>query len=802
MKKYILLVFLLCQGIITLFAQAPVIEWQKTYGGIGIENQESMIKTTDGGQVIFGINFNVSSDFVVTKINNVGNIEWQKSLGGSQWESNPNVFQTNDGSFVLFGNSNSNDGDVSGHHDYADIWVVKLGNTGTILWEKSLGGNSIEFYPRMLQGNDGDFVLVCESLSNDGDVSGHHGNSDKTDIWIAKINSVNGYVLWQKSLGGSNAETFPNIYQSFENEFYIICESKSNDGDVSGNHGNKDICIFKVSNAGILIWQKSFGGSESDGILSNDVQFPIPIFQLSDGNLIFASNSTSIDGDLIGNQSQSWVVKFSQSGNIIWKNTYGNSDELLKKLIKTTDNELAFFGEKFNNGSLNNFIFKVSNNNGSIIWEKSIGGSDTDLVDNLISTSDGAVLMIGRTRSSNGDMVGNHGEMDVYVVKIANNGNLLWTKIIGGTGDEFPTSVFETTEGKYLISGTTNSNNGDFAGNTSQYAAFLIKLSVVPFSISPSNQLVICQTSVALTAVGCPGTVKWYRDTNGSGTTNIFLGTSNPLSYLINSDLTQFVRATCTVGLTTSNYSNYAILRNGPVVTPVSYIIKAGASKILTASGCPAGTTYLWETGETTASVSKSPTTPPSQYPTTYNVKCVSPTCQSSNGFGYIYVGAIEANDDTYVLNIETPFSGNFCTNDAPLASKFIQIESYPTHGTLTFNNTGAFTYSPNAGYTGTDTFTYFFSDGNIQFSNMALVTLTVVCPTSVMLSSTNTPTDDISTGTIIKQANAATGTITATNKITGAGTRATYQAKSIILNAGFKADNGTVFKAEVGGCN
>ena len=84
----------------------------------------------------------------------------------------------------------------------------------------------------------------------------------------------------------------------------------------------------------------------------------------------------------------------------------------------------------------------------------------------------------------------------------------------------------------------------------------------------------------------------------------------------------------------------------------------------------------------------------------------------------------------------------------------------------------------------------------------MALVTLTVVCPTSVMLSSTNTPTDDISASTIIKQANAATGTISATNKITGTGTRATYQAKSIILNAGFKADNGTVFKAEVGGCN
>ena len=72
-------------------------------------------------------------------------------------------------------------------------------------------------------------------------------------------------------------------------------------------------------------------------------------------------------------------------------------------------------------------------------------------------------------------------------------------------------------------------------------------------------------------------------------------------------------------------------------------------------------------------------------------------------------------------------------------------------------------------------------------------------CPPNLTLVST---ADDITTGTITKQASATAGTITATNKITGTGTKATYQAKSINLNAGFKADNGTVFKAEIGGCN
>ncbi len=74
------------------------------------------------------------------------------------------------------------------------------------------------------------------------------------------------------------------------------------------------------------------------------------------------------------------------------------------------------------------------------------------------------------------------------------------------------------------------------------------------------------------------------------------------------------------------------------------------------------------------------------------------------------------------------------------------------------------------------------------------------LCPNSIALS--NTGTDDISSGTITKEANATTGTITATNKITNTA-NVTYKAgKSITLNAGFKADNGTVFKTEFGGCN
>lgn len=80
------------------------------------------------------------------------------------------------------------------------------------------------------------------------------------------------------------------------------------------------------------------------------------------------------------------------------------------------------------------------------------------------------------------------------------------------------------------------------------------------------------------------------------------------------------------------------------------------------------------------------------------------------------------------------------------------------------------------------------------------------VCPAPcaglLTLSSTNNPTDDVSSGVILKEVNALTGIITASNKITGTAIVTFKAGKSITLEPGFKADNGVVFKTEFGGCN
>ncbi len=123
--------------------------------------------------------------------------------------------------------------------------------------------------------------------------------------------------------------------------------------------------------------------------------------------------------------------------------------------------------------------------------------------------------------------------------------------------------------------------------------------------------------------------------------------------------------------------------------------------------------------------------------------------------------------------------------------------------GTVVWSNGGATTPTLTVSPTTNTNYTFVCTVAPcvITSPQFSVIVTPPPCPPSLSLSSTNTPTDDISTGTIIKQANATTGTITATNKITGTDTKATYEAKSITLNPGFKADNGTVFKVQVGGC-
>jgi hypothetical protein len=151
---------------------------------------------------------------------------------------------------MVAGFSSSNDGDVTGNHLSNDYWVVKLSSTGTIQWQKSLGGTQVDGAYSINQTSDGGYIITGASDSNDGDVTGHHGvqipETPTNDYWVVKLNST-GIIQWQKSLGGTLDEYANSIIQTTDGGYVIAGNSNSTNGDVTGNHGNYDYWIVKLA---------------------------------------------------------------------------------------------------------------------------------------------------------------------------------------------------------------------------------------------------------------------------------------------------------------------------------------------------------------------------------------------------------------------------------------------------------------------------------------------------------------------------------------------------------------------------
>jgi hypothetical protein len=409
----------------------PSIQWQKSLGGSDVDYGGPIQQTNDGGFIVAGrpksndgdvsVNYGFE-DYWIVKLNDIGTIEWQKSLGGTASEIPQTILQTTDGGYIVAGFSRSNDGDVSGNHGSADCWVVKLTSIGAIEWQKSLGGTGNEYAISIQQTNEGGYILTGYSNSNDGDVSGNHGNDD---FWVAKL-SVMGTLEWQKSLGGSSYDYGYFIEQTNDGGYILSGTSLSNDGDVSGNHNSQDCWVVKLSSIGAIEWQKSLGGSSADS--------GGPIQQTNDGGYIFAGMSSSNDGDVSGNHGglDYWIVKLTSIG--------------------------------------------------AFEWQKSLGGAGYEHLISMQQTIGGGYIFAGYSESNDGDVSGNHGGLDYWIVKLTSIGAIEWQKSLGGSFSEYANSIIQTNDGGFIVSGTSGSNDGDVSGNHStvdnytSYDCWLVKL--------------------------------------------------------------------------------------------------------------------------------------------------------------------------------------------------------------------------------------------------------------------------------------------------------------------------------------
>ncbi len=297
---------------------------------------------------------------------------------------------------------------------YASYWAKAYGGNG---WDSAFSVHSVR------QTADGGFIVAGETDSF---------GAGSIDFLVLKLDT-NGNISWQKTYGASGYDYAESIQQTVDGGYVVVGWTNS------FGAGNYDFLVLKLDANGNISWQKTYGGTLGDGAES--------IQQTSDGGYIVLGETDSFGAE----NGDFWVLKLDANGNVQWQKTYGGGlFDRARSIQQTSDSGYIMGGmtESFGAGSGDAWILKLDSN-GNVQWQKTYGGSNFDGAA-IQQTSDGGYIMAGRTASFGA------GSDDVWVLKLDTNGNVQWQKTYGGSGSEITPSIQQTSDGGYIVGGVTN----------------------------------------------------------------------------------------------------------------------------------------------------------------------------------------------------------------------------------------------------------------------------------------------------------------------------------------------------------
>lgn len=225
-------------------------------------------------------------------------------------------------------------------------------------------------------------------------------------------------------------------------------------------------------------WIKGSGGTGFEQYYS--------AIETRDGGFVGVGYTDSIDGDLDGLRTDDWardaiIVKYNANGEKEWLKVFGENrvDDFFKDVVETSDGGFMVFGESsssnagFVNNGLNDGIVVKYDINGNQEWVENFGGSKRDVYSSATKINDGGYIAVGDSYSSDGGFL-SRGKLDGIISKYDDNGNMLWVKNFGGSGEDVLNSVTATKDGGFVVVGYSDSADAGF-NNKGLYDAVILK---------------------------------------------------------------------------------------------------------------------------------------------------------------------------------------------------------------------------------------------------------------------------------------------------------------------------------------
>ncbi len=250
----------------------PNISSQFCYGGSQIEFGSWAEFLPNGSRIFGGVTssnngdvnglHNNSADAWVVKTNASGTLEFQRCIGGSDFDFAIAGAASPEGGIVAAGQANSNDGDFAGQNKGAcDAFVAKVAPNGNLVWAKLLGGTQCDLFEAIWPLSTGGYLAGGETASNDGDITTFLGG--QSDMFLARLDE-NGNVVWKKTFGGTGVDRCLDLWKTIDGNFIVVGETESTDGHFPATHGSRDVVLMKIDLNGNILWAKTFGGNSID----------------------------------------------------------------------------------------------------------------------------------------------------------------------------------------------------------------------------------------------------------------------------------------------------------------------------------------------------------------------------------------------------------------------------------------------------------------------------------------------------------------------------------------------------------
>ncbi len=355
---------------------APAKTFELAYGGSGKELGEAAAITADSGYLLFGTTDSTgqgAKDMYLVKVDDSGSIVWERTFGGADDDSGNAIAATSDGGYVLLGTT------ASTGQGADDILLVKVDSNGTTAWERTFGGADDDGGNAIAATSDGGYLILGSTTSL--------GAGGK-DMYLIKTDA-NGTQEWEKTFGGTSDEKGNSVIQTSDGGYIALGYTESIDT------GDRDMFLVKVDSEGNTAWERAFGGDDFDSGFS--------VIQTDDGGYMLLGTTgvcCSCDddsGECCLLTTDMYLVKIDGNANLVWEKQYGGAGEDAgRSIAKASDGNYILLGwtESFGAGGRDMYVVKVDLD-GAELWSTTFGDTGFEQGDAVIKTSDAGFIMIG-----------------------------------------------------------------------------------------------------------------------------------------------------------------------------------------------------------------------------------------------------------------------------------------------------------------------------------------------------------------------------------------------------------------------